>query len=204
MTDILSLRRNVALVSKHAPDFIVEEALFDAAQQLCVDAEVWQAMVEIDVSMGDGEISVSAPTGAQLVRVMWATLGDTKLEAVDHVTYATTFSDGNVGNPRYYYQVDARNLVVYPTPTTSLVGQARAVCSMRSGSTTLPDDIFSLYREALIFGALSRVLATPGDFGDPRLANAYEQKWYAAISAAKGRATRSKDNTVLVATYGGY
>ena len=202
--DILNLRRNVALVTKNAPDFIIEEAIVDATRQLCVESEIWQAMVEIDTSAGDGEVSISAPSGASVVRVMWATLGDRKLEAVGHAEYATTFTDTDRATPKYYYQVDSRNLVVFPTPSVGEVGQARVVCRLRDNTTNLPDDLYSLYKEALMFGALARVLASPGDFGNPSLANQYEQRWLAALNLAKGRATRSKDNTVLVATYGGY
>jgi hypothetical protein len=202
--DILSLRRNVALVTKNAPDFIVEEALIDATQQLCMESEVWQAMVEVDVSKNDNEMMISPPTGASIVRVMWVTLGSRKLGAVDHATYATAFTNPSTSSPQYYYQVDSTNLIVYPTPYEDEIGQARIVCRLRDGTTEFPSDLFSLYREAIVFGALSRVLATPGDFGNPSMANAYEQRWLAALSHAKGRATRSKDNNVMVTTYGGY
>jgi len=202
--DILNLRRNVALVTKNAPDFIVEEALLDATRQLCVESEIWQVMTEIDTSKGDNEISISAPSGASVVRVMWATLGNRKLQAVDHATYATLFIEPSVSLPEYYYQLNATNLVVFPSPSAGEIGQARIVCTLRDGSTTLPDDLYSLYRESIVFGALSRVLATPSDFGNPQLANHYEQRWVVALDRAKGRATRSKDNTMLVATYGGY
>jgi hypothetical protein len=202
--DILNLRRNVALVAKNAPDFIVEQALVDAVQQLCVEAEVWQSMVEIDTSAGDSEITISPPTGASVVRVMWATLGVRKLSAVDHATYATAFTNSSMASPEYYYQVNSQNLEVYPTPFEGEVGQARVVCRLREGSTNFPDDLYSLYKEQIVFGALAKVLSAPGDFGNPAASAQYEQRWMMAVNTAKGRATRSKDNTALVATYGGY
>jgi len=202
--DVLTLRRNVALVTKNAPDFIVEEALIDSVQQMCVDAEIWQALIEIDVSKNDNEVSVSAPTGASVVRVMWATLGNRKLSAVDHSAFATAFATPSFATPEYYYQVDGSNLLVYPTPYENEVGQARVVCRLRDGATDLPTDLFSLHKEAFVFGALARVLATPTDFGNPSMAAAYEQRWLLALDKAKGRATRNKDNRVMVATYGGY
>jgi hypothetical protein len=202
--DILNLRRNVALVVKNAPDFIVEEALVDATRQLCLESEIWQVMTDIDVSNGDNEIAISAPSGASVVRVMWATLSDRKLQAVDPATYSTLFTDTSVSLPEYYYQQDATTLVVFPSPSDSENGQARIVCALKEGFTNLPDDLYYLYREAIIFGAMSRVLATPSDFGNPQLANYYAQLWTAALDRARGRATRSRDNTVFVAAYGGY
>jgi hypothetical protein len=202
--DVLNLRRNVALVTKNAPDFIIEEAIVNATQQLCVEAEIWQAMIEIDTSPGDNEVSISSPSGASVVRIMWATLGDRKLQAVGPAEYATAFTDTDRATPKYYYQVDSGTLAVFPMPATIETGQARVVCRLRDNTTNLPDDLYSLYKEAIVFGALTRVLASPGDFGNPSLANQYEQRWFASIDRARGRATRSKDNTVLEATYGGY
>jgi hypothetical protein len=202
--DILNLRPNVALVAKNAPDFIVEEALVDATRQLCVESEIWQEMVKISVSPGNSGVLVPAPLGASVVRVMWATLSGRKLQAVDPATYATLFTEQSVSLPEYYYQLNATNLVVFPSPPANEAGQARVVCTPQEGTTNLPDDLYSLYRESLIFGARARVLATPSDFGNPQLANYYAQLWNVALDRARGRATRSKDNTVFVATYGGY
>jgi hypothetical protein len=202
--DVLNLRHNVALVAKNAPDFIVEEALVDATRQLCVESEIWQEMVKISVATGNSGVSVPAPSGASVVRVMWATLSDRKLQAVDPATYATLFTEQSVSQPEYYYQLNATNLAVFPSPSANEAGQARVVCTPQEGTTNLPDDLYSLYREPLIFGARARVLATPSDFGNPQLANYYAQLWTVALDRARGRATRSKDNTVFVATYGGY
>jgi hypothetical protein len=202
MTNINLLLPRVLLVAKQAPDFVVENALFDIAQMLCLEAEVWQVNTEIDVSPNDNEIQLSPPTGAVAVRTAWVTLSTRKLETMPDDVFA--IQPATSGVPRVYNQVSSDTLVVYPTPTVSETGFARIVCAMAANTTTIPDDVFALYRDIIVDGALSRVLATPTDFGDPKLASYYENRWLAGLNYAKGRVKRPKNNGALVATYGGY
>jgi hypothetical protein len=107
------------------------------------------------------------------------------------------------GTPRVYNQTTSDVLTVYPTPAVPETGLARIVCAMAANTPILPDDIFALYRDILVDGALSRVLATTTDFGEPKLASYYETRWLTGLSYAKGRVKRPKNNGALVATYGG-
>jgi hypothetical protein len=202
MANINQLLPRILLVAKQAPDFVVENALFDTVQMLCLEAEVWQVNTEIDVSPNDNEIMLIPPTGAIAVRTAWVTLSTRKLDAVSDDVFA--IQPAAIGTPRVYNQVGNGVLAVYPTPAVSETGLARIVCAMAANTTTIPDDIFALYQDIIVDGVLSRVLATPTDFGEPKLASYYENRWLAGLNYAKGRVKRPKNNSALVATYGGY
>ena len=204
MANIYDLRRRVLLVAKHAPEFIVEEAIFDAAQDLCINAEIWQAMVEVDVSTGDDELMVMAPRGAVVARTMWVNLGGRTLKGMANEEYLRASATPLNADPTHYFQDTASLLKVFPIPVRQEIGQARIVCALKQGETEIPDDIFTLYRETISDGAIYRVLSAPTEFGDVKLSSYYEQKWHAGLSNAKGRATRQKDNRILQTTYGGY
>jgi hypothetical protein len=200
--DINTLLPRILLVAKQAPDFIVESALFDTVQTLCIEAEVWQVNTEIDVSPNDNEIMLTPPTGAIAVRTVWVTLSTRKLDTMPDDVFA--IQPDTIGTPRVYNQVSNSSLMVYPTPAVQETGLARIVCAMAANSTTIPDEVFALYRDTIVDGTLSRVLATPTDFGEPKLSSYYENRWLAGLSYAKGRVKRPKNNGALVATYGGY
>jgi hypothetical protein len=202
MTNINQLLTRILLVAKQAPDFIVESALFDTVQTLCIEAEVWQVNTEIDVSPNDNEIMLTPPTGAIAVRTVWVTLSTRKLDTMPDDVFAIQLD--TIGTPRVYNQVSNSALTVYPTPAIQETGIARIVCAMAANSTAIPDEVFALYRDTIVDGTLSRVLATPTDFGEPKLASYYENRWLAGLSYAKGRVKRPKNNGALVATYGGY
>jgi hypothetical protein len=200
--DINALLPRILLVAKQAPDFVVENALFDTVQMLCLEAEVWQVNTEIDVSPNDNEILVIPPTGAIAVRTVWVTLSTRKLDTMPDDVFA--IQQATIGTPRVYNQVSNGVLMVYPTPAIQETGLARIVCAMAANTTAIPDEVFALYQDIIVDGALSRVLATPTDFGEPKLASYYENRWLAGLNYAKGRVKRPKNNGALVATYGGY
>lgn len=204
MANIYDLTRRVALAVKMAPEFIIEETIFDAVQDLCINAEVWQETVDVDVSPNDNELMVSAPSGAIVARTMWVNLNGRQLRGLSQAEYLDANKTQTLGTPSSYYQERADLMLVYPYPAKSEEGKARIVCALRAGSTNFPDRLMALYRETIINGAIFRVLASPSDFGNFQLANAYEQKWYAGLNAAKGRATRHSDNRVIETVYGGY
>jgi hypothetical protein len=204
MANLVELQKRVLLVAKDAPVFIVDDALFDTVQDLCINAEVWQVMADIDIASGDNEITISTPGGTIPVRTMWVSLGGRRLEAVSPDKYMALTASPLDSIPRFYYQESQSLLLTYPTPLVSEEGKARVVLALKTGSTAIPDDIMNLYRETIINGAISRVLAAPTDFGDAKLSSYYEQKWQIGLGAAKGRANRRKDNQAIVAVYGGY
>jgi hypothetical protein len=201
--DINALLPRILLIAKQAPDFIVENALFDTVQTLCLEAEVWQVNTDIDVSPNDNEIQLVPPTGAIVVRTAWVTLSTRKLDTMPDDVFAIQ-PEVSAGTPRVYNQTSSDTLTVYPTPAISENGLARIVCAMAPNTSSIPDDVFALYRDILVDGTLSRVLATPTDFGEPKLASYYETRWLAGLNYAKGRVKRPKNNGALVATYGGY
>jgi hypothetical protein len=203
MADINQLLTRVLLVAKQAPDFVVENALFDAVQTLCIEAEVWQVNTQIGVSPNNNEILLNPPTGAVAVRTAWVTLSTRKLDPVPDDIFAIQPAV-DAGTPRVYNQASGNILVVYPAPAIQETGLARIVCAMAANTSSIPDDVFALYRDTIVDGALSRVLATPTDFGEPKLASYYENRWLAGLNYAKGRVKRPKNNGALVATYGGY
>jgi hypothetical protein len=204
MANILDLRKRVLLVSKNAPEFIVEEALFDTVQDLCVNAEVWQAMVDVAAVVGSNEMTVTPPADTIVVRTMWANLGGRKLSALSNAEWLDITATPHHGCPDSYLQDSNTKLLLYPTPKIVEVGQVRAVFALANGASTLPDDLLALYKETIVDGALARVMATPTDFGDVRLADYYNSRWQLGLDRAKGRANRPKDNRAIVATYGGY
>lgn len=164
---------------------------------------MWQVNTDIDVSPNDNEIQLDPPKGAIAVRTVWVTLSTRRLDTMPDDVFAIQPVVA-AGTPRVYNQVSSDTLVVYPTPAVPETGLARIVCAMAENTSSIPDEVFALYRDILVDGALSRVLAAPTDFGEPKLASYYENRWLAGLNYAKGRVKRPKNNGALVATYGGY
>lgn len=150
----------------------------------------------IQTEVGVGQYSLEA-TGSQqqVARVLHVSVNGSPVEVVPSERVGSVMPAS--GSPVVAYTTREGSeyyLNLYPTPDAVVpVKVLAAVRPMRS-ATSLDDDLYHRWFDAIVYGAASRLMAIPGQsFSDPQLAVMYTAR---AISAAnKARIEGSYNRT---------
>ena len=171
-----------------ATDLLVMQAIRSAADVFCARSDLIQRAMTADVTAYTEDYIISAPVEQQLARILsvsWngAVLGPVTPDIVDSGFPLRGASIGGVsptyGAPRSYFQktpIDA-GFSLYPIPDTAvpLALTVKASFTPINAATTLDDELFNDWAEDLALGAVSILMAMPGQrFSSP--ASAYYAK----------------------------
>lgn len=144
-----------------APQPRIESALAGAANEFCKKTRVWQEWCDISFT-STGTAVVALPDGASATAgLREATLNGVPLGIR---AFPDMPQDSATGTPELVaLWPDRAGLTFYPAPTSAQTGVS-ALLALAPGidSLTLPDFLFVEHAEALVFGALARILDDDG------------------------------------------
>lgn len=147
------------------------DSLRDALMRACERARLWVVDDEFEQGCETDNLLV-APKQAQLFQIDRVSAGGRCLEPV---TMQQLFGDQarcyTNGQPRYFAQVDAQSIAIYPVEPGAKV-RVRAFMIPAGDAEKAPKAVMDRHREMLVNGALARILALPAQpFSNIELAN---------------------------------
>lgn len=167
---------------------LAAQAILDAAIVFCEDAQVVREELDsFTTATGEKSYALDAPSQQQIARVLDVTVDGRSLPGI--AAEDVDLLVGAEGSPMSFYT--SRNgsellLNLFPTPDKAYQVQVRAALRPTRNATQLEDDLFNLWSDAVIAGAMARVMAIPGQpFSDPAGSAGYDVA--AARAANKAR-----------------
>lgn len=191
------------------PDMTIENAVRSAAIMFCEQTGiVMYDMDPITVVAGQFEYDFEAPDEMIVHGIVTANNDGSKLDVVSKKLVDARFPRHREfnGSPECILRVDSSLFRVYPTPDTTKANSLyiSVVVKPAPGSEYVPQLLLDDHKQALVDGALSRLLMLPRkDWTNLQLAGAHEMKFAGAINNAAKRARRADEGATPKTRYGG-
>lgn len=178
------------------------EELVAAARVFCRETLYWRETALTSSNAGDPSLIVD-PLGndAEPVGVWWVHYGRTKIWPRTEVDLNGTYPawrESAGAEPRYFIQPSDDELILYPTPLVVEPDvRIRAAYQPKLGSTRIGERVMRNYDEALVDGALHRILRMPNSpWSNPGAAEEARIRFEGAISRARVEA-RHQEGPIL-------
>ncbi|KII34851.1 hypothetical protein NL64_06195 [Pseudomonas fluorescens] len=204
MNYLESLLAETLIAAPGCPETLVERALRVSATEFYRDSESWRVTLDpAPVIKGQRDVELEYPAGTFPVRTFWARLDGKVLEAISE----RNITDGT-GTPRGYAILGASavaQLDVIPTETYLRNGLVMHVAVAPGNELTeLPDELFAMHRNGILFGAQAVLLAMPNvSWGDLQLASVYSSMANAEKAQAMRTSKAQQSPVVRKVRYGG-
>ena len=172
-----------------------------AARVFCRETLYWRETVLTSSNAGDPTLIVD-PIGndGEPVGVWWVQYGRNKLwpkTQADMTSAEPAWRDGAGATPRYFIQSSDDELLLHPAPLVIEPNvRIRASYQPKLGSARIGERVMRNYDEALIDGALHRILRMANSpWSDPSAANEARIRFEGAISRARVEARHQEGPT---------
>jgi hypothetical protein len=179
------------------PDPTLLQAIRSACVDFCTTTLMVQELVPLSVATGSQDYEVDVPSQMQLVKVLGVFLEDTWLEpvSVESVRKGVALR-GDVGSaqashstPTAYFQKTPTTpeISLYPLPIVDITEglTVRAAFAPTRSATSVDNTLYDHWVEAIAAGALSRLMALPGQpYTNPAEAAAMRAQFSAATRSA--------------------
>lgn len=175
------------------------KAILQACDELCTRTRQWRYSEEIAVQ-DVGEIDLSIPDQAALIDFESVLFNNRPLDPK-----TTKWMDqcmrgwrrGAIdGVPRYFTQTDVGSLRIAPVDTGMLL--VNSILKPSMDADQVPDFLFNLYHEVISWGALGRLLSTPGQpFTDMAVGAAYLGAFSRKLDALAWKGTTGQQRAPL-------
>lgn len=206
MTDVTDFLPKVMLSAPGVAEPVAADAIIEAAREFCERTRLWREefdcaadtnpidIVPYDATPNANEITLLEDSEVFEFDETWCddvllTQKDTAW-LDDNVTLWRTTTD--TGTPAYITQLKTNTMMLVPGFETATV---KAFLFLRPilGAVTLPDFLYSQYRDAIAAGALAKLLVIPGQpFTNPDLAAYYQGKFGSKLDDLSSRKTRGQ------------
>lgn len=169
-------------------------ALRQSAIAFCEQSLVWEyTHPDISVSVGTAEYPYVPPDNNSVVHtVTYGEFNGTEIDVNTKQSDMLIWDWRNVGGIPEYVLGGAEFLTLVPTP--NIAGTLKLTVVLKPSPTAegIDDDIFNEYREAIVHGALARLMLSPKKpYTDGMLANYHMSQFTAKTGAAGSRAARN-------------
>lgn len=191
------------------PDMAIEANVISAAIKFCEDSKAWQYNMDPMVAVaGLGEYDLEPPAASVVDRIHTVTHNGLPLEPVtmktmdERVPKRTTYT----ATPKFYLKNSSTTLLLGPIPAATLSGglRIRLVLKPVRTATSLNDELYNDYFEAILRLALYRLLSIPGkDWSNPVAAREQLALYDVELRRAKQRARQAEGGFVPIVGYGG-
>ena len=147
-------------------DPVTEHAIKRAVIQFCEGSWIWKHLPDpIDVTAGEATYSLEPPVGADVSAVIGIEYNGYQIDpkSLDWLNANEPGWRTKTGTPKYFTQVNTDEVILVPTPESSLVGGlvvTLAVAPSQSANS-FPKWIFNQYIYALADGALAKLMTMP-------------------------------------------
>jgi hypothetical protein len=173
------------------PNPLLEAEARRAAIRFFRRTRAWVEWLDPVLSLaGKAEYDMDVPTGADVVRVERATLGDKPLPVLSFRDAPRDFASADLAN-QGLLSANRKTFVLGNAVAAGLTLQVQVALAPGLTSTGLPDDLFELHGLDIANGALAVILAVPGvEFYQPDLAMRKGAHFEAAINTVSVDAWR--------------
>lgn len=204
MASLDQLRPEVASVITGAPSFRIERELTDAAYDFCRQSGIWrETLPAVPAQDGVAEYDFTAPTGARVDKVLWAYYGRNALtSATPDVLREANHRANSSGNPSRYALVrgSSNGFVVNPVPGADQTDDFtfHGLLVPTRDATDFPDWLVTEWQDALVNGAIARLLKASAEWANPALAREYRRDFQQEVVTAKREAITGHGADVAV------
>ena len=193
------------------PDTLIETNIRAAAIELCEKAPVYQQELDPVTTVANiYEYDLEPPSGAVTHKILWVTHQGVDLEPISTGLLEQRLPKwrdaSNAGTPKYFVKVTqaAFWLVPVPNATESQAVILRAQLKPTYTSSACDDGVMTDYRDAIVQGALFRLLRMPSrEWTDLTGAQVYGTLFQQSIQEAERRSRHEDMPIARKVNYGG-
>lgn len=179
------------------PDAVAYKAIRNAAIEFCERTRLWRFEDEYTVTAEDCE-AIYTPAQAILHDIEMVLFNGQELKPMatrdlDRELKGWRTNEQATALPAYYTQIDNATLRIVPPAD----GTVFIAFRLKPSATTLeiPDFIADEYREVIGWGALGRILTTPGQsYSNPDLGMFYANKFTEKLDRLSTKGTTGQQN----------
>ena len=192
-------------------DTLILNNIRSAAIEFCEKSGVYQE--ELDpITTVDGlyQYDLEAPSGARIHKILWVTFEGGDLEPISTTLLEQRLpkwrTSNQKGKPIYYVKDSLTTISLVPIPSATVPSSTnvRAILKPTHTSTACSDQVMSEYRDAIVNGALFRLLRIPSkDWTDFSGAQVYGTLFTEQIRYAEMCARNADTGIARKVNYGG-
>jgi hypothetical protein len=182
-----------------APAEFQRQAVIDAISMFCKKTRAWYEIQDAFlVQSGNSDYSVDLPSGAQPMSIEAVWCGVFQLQPLNMQALQAVMPNWQTATgprPLYYNsEIDWSGFRVFPMPTPTDILAAATVLTLRikgsflptEASTTVPDFLWSKYRDVISAGAKSILMMTPSvSWFNPKLAEYHQSLFDTGVADAR-------------------
>jgi hypothetical protein len=193
------------------PDTLIENNIRAAVIEFCEKSEAYQQELDPVTTVANiYEYDLEPPPQTSVCKILWATHLGEEIEAITTALLEQRepkWRDSNyAGRPKYFVKQNPSTFWLVPVPNLTQVSSTiiRAVLKPTYTSTACDDGVMSDYREAIINGALFRLLRMPSkDWTDYAGAQVYGSLFNEGLVYAERKARQGDVRVSRKVAYGG-
>jgi len=187
------------------PDGLILNEVRSAAIELCKLTDVYQeTLAPIQMVEGQSTYLLDLPIGTVLEKILTVTSGGRELEPTSFSLVASRMPNRGLSQPTHYLKDDGNRISLFPSPDDSSEFTIRAVLRPATTSNGIKSTVLDDYKEAILYGALYRLLRHPAkEWGDPNAAREYSALFSVAIADATLKSRQADTGIVRKTGYGG-
>lgn len=193
------------------PDTLIENNIRSAVIELCEKTGVYQAELDpVTTVNGIFEYDLEAPNQTAVHKIMWVVHEGRDLEPISTNLLEQRkpkWRDTNYyGEPEYYVKQSQSIFWLVPVPNETKASSTvlRVQLKPTHQSTACDDDVMNDYRDAIVAGALFRLLRLPSkDWTDFAGAQVYGSLFNEHLTDAERRARHADEGVARKVKYGG-
>lgn len=173
------------------------DELRTAARALAHASKVSQESITTAVAAGGAFLAIDTPDSAvDAVGVMWIEYGKTRLHPINPMDLAErdpAWRSRVPGRPQWYTQETADEVTLIPAAKDAEANVIMRIAYQPArGATKIDEVLVRHYEEALIDGALYRILRMPNcAWSNPAAAQQHQERYEMAISRARADGRRN-------------
>ena len=187
------------------PDGLILNEIRSAAIELCKLTDVYQeTLAPIQMIEGQSTYLLDLPIGTVLEKILTVTSGGRELEPTSFSLVASRMPNRGLSQPTHYLKDDGNRISLFPSPDDSGEFTIRVVLRPAATSNGIKLTVLDDYKEAILYGALYRLLRHPAkEWGDPNAAREYSALFSVAIADATLKSRQADTGIVRKTGYGG-